>query len=578
MIANGEIHYVCPLLECGQALIEGPNGEAYWCTHHMASFPNEQIEGPGKWRGMSWDERARAITEFGDDVIRRFGIEQSDVDETREIEARKATAVFYSGNVAPSKTALINLAKGLSDIGALKEIVDNALDCAQRKRNGEKIEVRIELNAGKGFVRVSDDAGGMTRDEMLCCMTLGSHTPNGGLDNVIGQFGVGAKEAMYHFGRELRIRSSDFKDPIGLELFVEAEWLRTDDWNVDIRAANVECGTTSIRVDVLEHVDFDRTLISAELYKTYARRINSGRLNISIDGEPIKLSEPPVLLYPPELYPRRYAFQIQNVAVDAEVALLDDAPDESGIFFYAFGRLYAHWLWSNPLANTIFPKPPQHHLNTHMRLEIDFKGLISDIPINANKDEVVINSPIFKPLSKIAFKIVQPYIGLVSWLSKEGNMGYLSGSFARIEKAHESVTEESPGLRSAINLGKIYETIPIPKIWFADSNSMQTTIANDRLLTASNVSGELINPPPVDPIADDRREPPETTTAIKSKTVPNTLGTEALIDRAKEAAPPKSKSTQFTVSFLTDDSRQIALFREQIISAARNIGVDVVVS
>ena len=577
MIASSDANYVCPIPKCEEALVDGPNGEAHWCPSHLKSFSIEQIEGPSQWRAMSWEDRSKEVAENGRDVLRKFGITESDLNDTIDFDTRKSASIVFSGNVAPDKIALLNLARGLNDTGALKEIVDNALDCSQRKRGGERIEVRIELNAAKGFVRVSDDAGGMTQEEMLRCMRLGSHTPEGHLDNVIGRFGVGAKEAMYHFGREVTIRSSDLNDPKGLELFVASEWLDHQNWNVDVRTADVRAGTSSIRIDVLEHVDFDRARIADELWNTYAKRINSGRLNIFIDDEPLKeVAAPPAYLYPPELYPRKYSFFVDNVAVSVEVALLDDAPTESGIFFYAFGRRYAHWSWSNPLANTIVPKVPQHHLNTHVRLDIDFQGRIEDIPINSNKDEVVTNTPVFKPLAKTVAKIVQPYLGIISWLSKDNNMSYLQKKYAGVANAHPSVSSESWGFDREIELGRVYETMQLAKPRVADAYSLQHAIASDRATAiASDASTTTASQKVVPGLASSEEGRP---TALVAPTRPSSAATQTGAQLESENAAISKKPTLITVSLLTDDPRQIQTLKDEIEIAAKSIGVRVVVS
>ena len=59
---------------------------------------------------------------------------------------------------------------------------------------------------------VRDDAGGMNRDDLLRCLRLGASQKEHD-ENVIGRFGVGAKEAIYHFGREVIIRTREIGIP-----------------------------------------------------------------------------------------------------------------------------------------------------------------------------------------------------------------------------------------------------------------------------------------------------------------------------------------------------------------------------
>ena len=477
--------FACPL--CQDILVEGPNGEAYWCQSHFKPFSREDVERPQKWRSMSWSDRLQQIRHLGEAVKDYYRLSDQDVAEVLAFENDQSAEILFTGDVAPDKIALINLAKGLSDTGALLEIIDNATDCSQRKRNGAHISVHIEMNSAKGFVKVTDDAGGMTEQEMFSCMKLGSHTSDDMAERVMGQFGVGAKEAIYHFGREVVIRSSDLHSPNGLEMFVPAEWLEHSDWKVTLRKADVAAGTSSFKIGVLDHVDFDRERIASDLYNTYGKRIQEGLLDLSIDGEALPEIPDAVKLFPPELYPRRYRFYISKVGVEVTISLLEDEPTASGIFFYAFGRRYAHWTWSDPLANALIPKFPQHRLNSHARLDVDFQGRIEDIPINSNKNQVVTSRPMFRTLSKICAKLAGPYLSTISWLSKDNNMRYIQ-NFAGRSKAHASILSNSPGLDEAIELGSVYESMTLGKPRIADYAAMQNMIRHERSATVTGQS------------------------------------------------------------------------------------------
>ena len=571
MIANDEVKHVCPISGCDEALVEGPNAEQNWCPLHLKSFSDDEIEGRSKWRAMSWSERVRRVTELGPKAIALLGISEGDYNDTLQFAARQRADILFSGDVAPDKIALLNLAKGLSDTGALQELVDNALDCSQRKRGGERITVNIELNADQGFVRVSDDAGGMTKDQLLRCLRLGSHTPEGHVDNVIGRFGVGAKEAIYRFGREITIRSSDISNPIGMELFVPEEWLEHKDWNVNVRSADVVPGTSSIRIDVLDHVNFDRKRIGSELWNTYEKRIRSGRLNIVIDGEPLEQMEPPPeLLFPPELYPRKYSFYVENVAVSVDVALLEDAPSESGIFFYAFGRRYAHWSWVNPLASTVVSKVPQSHLNTHIRVDVDFQGRIDDIPINSNKDEVVTSAPIFRNLAKTIGRIVQPYLGTVSWLSRDNNMSYLQKRYAGRPNAHSSVTAEALGLEVAIDLGRVYPSMQLGKPRIADQLSMQEIIGAERSPIAATTATSLAG---TREIAQPRSDAKLSAPTLKPADQEPRNASSSRETGSSHTTPATAPATVITVSLLSEDPRKIEILRAEIRNAAIALGI-----
>jgi hypothetical protein len=440
---------------------------------------------------MSLAERAAEVDKYGVETAARYRISNQQYLEALDmIAARKSARTLFVGDVSPAKATLPSLARTISDVGALRELIDNAIDSAQRKELRTLVTVSIQFNATDGTVIVRDNAGGMNKEDMLRCLRLGSVQKEAEAINQIGRFGVGAKEAIYHFGREVIIRSRELDAPEGLRVEVPAAWLDLQDWNVEIQAIeDVQPGSTEIRIGALLKFDFASEQIRGELWTTYRKRIESGRLSIVLGETEVTGAADPELLFLPELYPRSYVFQVLGVMVDLSVCVLRDAPDASGVFFYAFGRQFAHWFWNDPRAKMILEKPPQHKLNTHFRIDLDFAGKIDDLPINANKDEVEPNK-VFGAVAKMVQKLCQPYLSSVSWLSQEGKMRYVD-RFAGPENAHVLAKVDAP----TVDLGKVYDAIQIPKKIRADIDEFK------RVLDA-----EILTSRP--PIPEPRPEPP----------------------------------------------------------------------
>ncbi len=466
----------CPNDGCGKILGVGPNDEAHWCDECCEAFDPLEVRVASLWRKMSLAERAAQIDQHGEETIERFRLSEVQYRGALEmIESRKSARVLFVGDVSPAKATLPSLARTISDGGALREMIDNALDSAQKKELGTPVSVSVRFNTTDGSVVVRDNAGGMNGEDLLRCLRLGASQKEHD-ENIIGRFGVGAKEAIYHFGREVIIRTRQIGAPEGLRVEVPESWLDTPDWNVEIQAADdVQEGSTEIRIGALVKFDFPlREQIMPELWDTYRRRIDSRLLSILIDGREITGAEDPELLFPPEIYPRKYAFEAAGVSVELNVCTLRDAPDQSGIYFYAFGRRYAHWFWNDPKAKMIFDKVPQHKLNTHFRIDIDFSGRIDDVPINANKDEVDTNARVFPAMAKIVKRLCEPYLGCISFLSGEGMMRYID-QFAGPKRAHPAAkVDEAPFV-----IGKVYDGMLLDKKVRADVERFKGAILTD---------------------------------------------------------------------------------------------------
>ena len=124
---------ICPNHGCGRVLTEGPNGESLWCDECCQPFESEEVKTTSLWRKMSLAERAAQIKRYGTEVIDQFKITQSQYqDAVNTLESRKAARALFVGDVSPEKATLPNLARGISDAGALREMIDNATDSAQK--------------------------------------------------------------------------------------------------------------------------------------------------------------------------------------------------------------------------------------------------------------------------------------------------------------------------------------------------------------------------------------------------------------------------------------------------------------
>lgn len=467
---------ICPNHGCGRSLSEGPDGEPFWCDECCQAFELDRVRKASLWRKLSLDERTVQIEQLGAGAIDKFGILESQYqDAINTAESRKAARVLFVADVSPEKATLTSLARTISDVGALREMIDNATDSAQKKELRTPVTVSIRLNTDDGSVIVRDDAGGMNAEDLLRCLRLGASEKEHE-ENTIGRFGVGAKEAIYHFGREVIIKTREKGSSHGLRVEIPATWLDSQGWNVEVQAVDdVNEGSTEIRIGALAKFDFSLgDQIIPELWDTYQKKIKRGRLSILINDLPVAGPPDPDLLYPPEIYPREYTFETVGVTVDLSVRTLRDAPRQSGIFFYVFGRRYAHWFWNDLRARMIFEKVPQHKLNTHFRVDIDFSGKIDDVPINANKDEVETNGRVFLSMAKMVKRLCDPYLGSISFLSGEGMMRYVD-RFAGPENAHPSAKLGGP----AFTIGKIYEGMQIDKKDRADVDRFKETILEE---------------------------------------------------------------------------------------------------
>src|SRR5690242_7095982 len=136
-------------------------------------------------------------------------------------------------NVPPSPTSLI---EALRDIGysiqtAIADIIDNSITA-----NASNIQIRFAWNSGDSWLAIIDNGAGMTKDELINAIRLGSANPlRKRAGNDLGRFGLGMKTASFSQCRQLTVLSKKTKevsccewDLDAISQSSEAGWMLSD--------------------------------------------------------------------------------------------------------------------------------------------------------------------------------------------------------------------------------------------------------------------------------------------------------------------------------------------------------------
>lgn len=453
----------CPL--CNRSLNRQSDG--YWCGHEGRYFDLSQINNAREWRQLGYQQKIERFKALGrDSTLEKYLLHNAQVAELERLisESRDVTRTIPT-SVVPSKNSLLGLARGISDATALCELIDNAIDAGRLRRAGRAIRVEIELNDELGKLIVRDNAGGMSVEDMRRCFTLGSHRPDDdALANAIGRYGIGAKEAFYHFGREIIVRSMTEDAPTGIRTVVGHDWLNNKEWQIGIDEGlhDIERGTTLIEVGRLEKQELDRD-IPTYLYHTYERLIQGGSLKIVFQGNELEAVDEPTKLYPRGLEPRTYSLKSGNVDVIIDVALIARPPAASGIFLYAQGRRFAHYPWGDLTVKMLMDGVQKHQLREKIRVQVSFDGPIDEIPINSNKSSLRSNG-LLEIISRLLSKIVAPYFKAIPPLSQDRSMSLVNGLI-------QPESEDRSGIE--YTLGRVSITSPISNAILGDINAFK---------------------------------------------------------------------------------------------------------
>ena len=183
---------------------------------------------------------------------------------------------------------------------AIAEFVDNSTQSfysneKELKRNGiYELNVDIVYDFEKDILTIKDDAYGMEINDFHRAIKVDSIPEKQGGRN---EFGMGLKTAASWFGNVWSVESTQLGSRNKYYTEVDIEELRSKNLN-SIDIINVDCdekehGTTVIINRITKKIDGGRTKgkIIKLLESMYRRDINSGKINITFNGEKLKFSD-----------------------------------------------------------------------------------------------------------------------------------------------------------------------------------------------------------------------------------------------------------------------------------------------
>jgi hypothetical protein len=171
---------------------------------------------------------------------------------------------------------------------AVAELVDNPLDEAQP---GQKltIEVTVGQRNGEKFLRVQDDAGGMSPDQAAAAMVMARSSKSRGK---IGEFGMGMKTACSNLGGHFEIVTCTVDAETATRLVYDEEsFIAAGAWKIEMEDVPKPFAHGTSIVITKPKTNFyagvKNTMLSkfGKLFKHY---VASGSVDILINGEAVE--------------------------------------------------------------------------------------------------------------------------------------------------------------------------------------------------------------------------------------------------------------------------------------------------
>ena len=351
-----------------------------------------------------------------------------------------------SVDATPSKRLYLSIIADYDVDKAICKLIDNALDIWLLGGCTKNLEVEILLDANQQRIHVSDNAGGIKRSDLHLIVAPG-YTGNPDYQDIIGIFGVGTKRAVVALAQEVRIKTRYGPETYQIEF--NDEWINeSDDWSLPVyEVDNIRRGTTEIELTKLrKHITSEMVRqLRLHLGATYAKFLKRRKVQVILNGKPIRPITFDNWAYPPSYEPRSYAGTIRShegveVKVNAIAGLtLESSPGgDYGVYFYCNDRLIAKNLTTYEVGfhRGVAGKP--HADISLTRVVVFLNGQARLMPWNSSKSDINTSDEVFVALRNWLLQVVKDYASLSRRLSKadggwpEHVFKFRTGSFTKV--------------------------------------------------------------------------------------------------------------------------------------------------
>ena len=235
---------------------------------------------------------------------------------------------------------------------AIIDLIDNSIDGAKSLRGENSFEgLYIELVVNKDEFIIMDNCGGFSLDTArnYAFMFGRPESPEHGIKNSVGRFGVGMKRALFKIGNQFEVESQHKNEHFQIDVNVRDWSNRPDDWFFDYKlissdTADLSNNGTYIRVcdlnsDVVQEFDSDNFIagLQDEIERTLSFFLNRG-IKITLNDEVLKV-KPLNFLESDFLKPYEETFSIKNVKIKVLCGIGKANPDLAGWYIYCNDRL-----------------------------------------------------------------------------------------------------------------------------------------------------------------------------------------------------------------------------------------------
>ncbi len=343
------------------------------------------------------------------------------------------------------------------------ELVDNAIDQWRINKRRAPLHVAIDLDVESQTLNVSDDAGGVPKDELRTLVAPGAsmNDPDG---VTIGIFGVGSKRAVVALAEMASIKTRH-SDSECFQIDVTKEWIESPEWEIPYyRITGVSAGTTRIELLALRKqiTEQDVKLLREHLAATYAGFLDRKSFELKVNDDLIQPQLFEKWAFPPGQSPKTAEFTLKlrdkiEVEVQLTAGLVTDRdPDTEnyGVYFYCNDRLITKEVRTRDVGYFVSAQAGVPHFETSLcRCIVKLNGPAKSMPWNSSKSGINFGHSVFQAIQNPLIQLVSHFSALSRRMSDNWAEKVLPFTSGTVEKLSEK----------SILTGKKLALPPLPK-------------------------------------------------------------------------------------------------------------------
>jgi hypothetical protein len=334
-----------------------------------------------------------------------------------------------TGNLdaTPSKRVFLSIMADYDLNTAICELIDNALDIWMLNGKKDLIKINIETDLNQQRIIVSDNAGGVSEEELEVLVSPGRST-NDNTQEIIGIFGVGTKRAVIALSQDIKI-TTRHNDNQTFAIIIDENWLASEDWKLPkYKTDSISTGSTLIEMQRLRLV-LDKEKISDlenHIAYTYAHFLSNSLVDIRLNNKKISPMFFEQWSFPPDYTPKKQhgtmLFNSEEIKFEIMAGLSEEssASGDYGVYFYCNERLIAKAVKDYDVGFTKGVAGMPHPLISLMKVIVNLNGKPHLMPWNSSKSNIDYKNPVFSILRKYLLEVVKTYSSLSRRLSTGG--------------------------------------------------------------------------------------------------------------------------------------------------------------